>query len=47
VDNKVSSDYVKSQGVAVYIPASGFDTDYNQLLFSGTKWLDFIKFMEK
>ncbi len=47
VDNKVTSDYAKAKGVAIYAPDSGFDRDYNELQFASTKWISFIKFMQQ
>jgi hypothetical protein len=47
VDNKVSSDYAKAYGLAIYAPTSGFDNDYSNMLFAFTKWPDFIKFMQQ
>jgi len=47
VDNKVSSDYAKAHGVAIYAPTSGFDSDYSHMLFAGTKWAAFAKWMQK
>lgn len=47
VDNKATSDYSRAHGLAVYAPSSGYDTDYDQLMFAGTQWPGFIKFMEQ
>ena len=47
VDNKVSKDLAKAHGVAIYAPTTGFDNDYNEMLFAGTKWPEFVKFMQK
>jgi hypothetical protein len=47
VDNKVSKDYAKAKGVAIYAPTTGFDNDYNDMLFAATKWPAFVKFMQQ
>jgi len=47
VDNKVTSDYAKAKGVAIYAPDSGFDRDYLELQFANTKWVSFIKFIQQ
>ncbi len=47
VDNKVSKDYVKAHGIAIYAPTTGFSKDYSAMLFADTKWPGFIKLMQK
>jgi hypothetical protein len=47
VDNKVSKDFAKAKGVAIYAPTTGFDNAYNATMFGNTKWPELIKLMQK
>jgi hypothetical protein len=46
-DNKVSPDFAKAHGVAIYAPAKGFNRDYNELLFNASQWPALVKAMQK
>jgi hypothetical protein len=47
LDNKVSKDYSRAHGVAIYAPTTGYNRDYDELLFAFTKWPAMIKLMQR
>jgi len=45
-ENKVTSDYADSHGLAVYLPADSYDSNYNELAFAkASTWSTFAQWL--